>query len=122
MQSYSNLNLAHNKHKSLHLRFHTVRDQYVLFNLLVLQILTQRKLFILPSKVSVYPSNAISLNDVAPRFDEVRGTLHLEASLLGACDQRCARHHHSASMLSWAASLLCAECFKVLRDTLYSVC
>eukprot|EP00775_Hariotina_reticulata_P001924 gene1924-2256_t len=41
-------------------------------------ILTPRKLFVLPSKVSVFPSNAISLEEVSPRFDDVKGTIHLD--------------------------------------------
>lgn len=48
--------------------------------LLPCQILTPRKLFVLPSKVAVYPSNVVSLVDVSPRFDEVKGTIHLDVS------------------------------------------
>jgi hypothetical protein len=45
-----------------------------------LQILTPRKLFILASKVSVFPSNAISLQEVSPRYDDAKGTIHLDVS------------------------------------------
>lgn len=44
------------------------------------QILTPRKLFVLSSKVSVFPSNAISLQEVSPRFDDAKGTIHLDVS------------------------------------------
>lgn len=46
----------------------------------VTQILTPRKLFIMPSKVSVFPSNAISLEEATPRFDDNKGTIHLDVS------------------------------------------
>jgi hypothetical protein len=46
------------------------------------QILTPRKLFVLPSKVSVFPSNAISLEEVSPRFDDVKGSIHLDVSMV----------------------------------------
>jgi hypothetical protein len=48
------------------------------------QILTPRKLFVLPSKVAVYPSNVVSLVDVSPRFDEVKGAIYLDVSGAGA--------------------------------------
>jgi hypothetical protein len=44
------------------------------------QILTPRKLFVLASKVSVFPSNAISLQEVSPRYDDAKGTIHLDVS------------------------------------------
>lgn len=46
----------------------------------LLQILTPRKLFILASKVSVFPSKAISLQEVSPRYDDAKGTIHLDVS------------------------------------------
>lgn len=44
------------------------------------QILTPRKLFVLASKVSVFPSNAISLQEASPRYDDAKGTIHLDVS------------------------------------------
>jgi hypothetical protein len=44
------------------------------------QILTPRKLFILHGKVAVFPSNAISLEEATPRFDDAKGTIHLDVS------------------------------------------
>jgi hypothetical protein len=46
------------------------------------QILTPRKLYILHGKVAVFPSNAISLEEATPRFDDAKGTIHLDVSML----------------------------------------
>jgi hypothetical protein len=46
------------------------------------QILTPRKLYILHGKVAVFPSNAISLEEATPRFDDAKGTIHLDVSAL----------------------------------------
>jgi hypothetical protein len=45
------------------------------------QILTPRKLYILHGKVAVFPSNAISLEEATPRFDDAKGTIHLDVSV-----------------------------------------
>jgi hypothetical protein len=42
------------------------------------QILTPRKLYLLASRVAVFPSAAISLVDVAPRYDDAKGAIYLE--------------------------------------------
>jgi hypothetical protein len=44
------------------------------------QILTPRKLYVLHGKVAVFPSNAISLEEATPRFDDAKGTIHLDVS------------------------------------------
>lgn len=44
------------------------------------QILLHRKLLLLPSKISMHASNAISLVEASPRFDERHGTIHLSVS------------------------------------------
>ncbi|KAG2439311.1 hypothetical protein HXX76_004670 [Chlamydomonas incerta] len=41
-------------------------------------ILVPRKLYILSSKTSIYPRSVLSLLDANPRYDEARGTVHLD--------------------------------------------
>lgn len=54
-----------------------------------LQILTPRKLFILPTKVSVFPSTTLSLQEATPRYDDARGTIHLDVSEHVPCTAPC---------------------------------
>jgi hypothetical protein len=44
------------------------------------QILLQRKLLLLPSKIAVHPSSVISLAELTPRFDERTNAIHLTVS------------------------------------------
>lgn len=77
-----------------------------------MQILTPRKLFILPSKVSVFPSNAVSLEEATPRFDDTRGTVHLDVSHSRGGGQQLTFREH-APVAIWGSACKCA--YVVLR-------